>query len=285
LGRFNSYDFGAGLSCNSKIWVKLLSDGFASCCEKSDYIRASGKREYMIAKDKSIHVSRQHKKGTLIRVNKTSLHEKNMSRQHSRVCLISCSVLEEELKQLVKQEDLDVDLVFVSKYFHVDYAQVEQNLRRVLEKTQQRYGGNILLVYGDLCLGQNGEMKKFTEKHGVVKVDAVNCIDCMLGGKGKFLEADPDRSLLFLGPGMTELFKHFKERMLRENVSEDDIKNLFSGLRGIVFLDTLGDKDRVKCEVERLDTGLPLLEIREIGLERLKKLLCETIERSKHAKG
>jgi hypothetical protein len=204
-----------------------------------------------------------------------------MSNQQSRICLVSCSVLKEEIMKLVKQGDLDADLVFVSKYFHVDYAQVEQNLRRVLEKTQQRYAGKIVLVYGDLCLGQNGEMKKLAEEHVIVKVDAVNCIDCLLGGKGKFLEADPDHNLLFLGPGMTEFFKHFKERMLRENVSEDNIKNLFNGLRGIVFLDTLGDKDRVKRDVETLDTGLPTLEIREIGLENLKLVIFEAIERCK----
>jgi hypothetical protein len=168
----------------------------------------------------------------------------------SRTCLVSCSVLKEELKQLVKQGDLDVDLVFVSKYFHVDYAQVEQNLRRVLEKTQQRHKGNIVLVYGYLCLGQNGEMKKFAEEHGVFKVDAVNCIDCILGGRGRFFEADPQHNLLFLGPGMTEFFEHFKERMRQEDVSEEDIKNLFSGLRGIVFLDTVGNKDKVRLDVE-----------------------------------
>ena len=207
-----------------------------------------------------------------------------MTSQRAKTCLVSCSVLKEEIKQLVKQGDLDVDLVFISEYFHVDYAQVEQNLRRVLEETQRRFKGNIVLVYGDLCLGQNGEMKKLAEEHGVVKVDAVNCIDCVLGGKGKFLEADPDHNLLFLGPGMTEFFKHFKERMLRENVSEDAVKNLFSGISGIVFLDTLGNKENAKCEVERLDTGLPILEIREVGLDGLKQVICEAIEKSKQTK-
>ena len=99
-----------------------------------------------------------------------------MSIPKAKTCLVSCSVLKEEIKQLVKQGDLDADLVFVSKYFHVDYAQVEKNLRRVLEKTQRRFKGNIVLVYGDLCMGPNGEMKKFAQESGVVKVDAVNCM-------------------------------------------------------------------------------------------------------------
>jgi hypothetical protein len=204
--------------------------------------------------------------------------------EKAKPCLVTCSVLKEELEKLVQKGDLDADLVFVSKYFHVDYAQVEKNLRRVLDKTQRRFKGNNVLVYGDLCMGPNGEMKKFVQESGVVKIDAVNCIDCILGGKGEFLKADPDHNLLFLGPGMTEFFKHFKEKLRREHVSEDDIKNIFRGLKGIVFLDTLGDKENAANEVTSLDTGLSVLEIREVGLNGLKHLIAESIEKAKKAK-
>jgi hypothetical protein len=207
-----------------------------------------------------------------------------MISQPSRVCLVSCSVLKEEIKQLVKQRDLDVDLVFVSKYFHVDYAQVEQNLRRVLEETQRRFKGDIILVYGDLCLGQNDEMKKFAEEHGVVKVDAVNCIDCLLGGKGKFLTADPQHDLMFLSPGMTDFFSHAKDSMKREGVDEDFLKQLFNGLRGVVVLDTLGNAGKLKAEIEKLDTCLPILESRHVGCENLKNVVNEAIKRSKKKK-
>ena len=207
-----------------------------------------------------------------------------MSIPKAKTCLVSCSVLKEEIKQLVKQGDLDVDCVFVSKYFHVDYAEVEQNLKRVLEETQRRFKGNIVLVYGDLCMGPNGEMKKFAQERGLVKVDAVNFIDCILGGKGKFLEADPEHNLLFLGPGMTGFFHHFKEKLRQQHVSDDDIKTIFSGLRGIVFLDTLGDKENATDEMKSLDTGLPVLEIRELGLDGLKHLIAESIEKAKKTK-
>ena len=204
-----------------------------------------------------------------------------MVNQPSRVCLVSCSVLKEEIKQLVKQGDLDVDLVFVSKYFHVDYSQVEQNLRRVLKETQRRFKGNIVLVYGDLCLGQNDEMKKFAEEHGVVKVDAVNCIDCILGGKGKFLAADPRHDLMFLSPGMTDFFSHARDMMRREGVDDDSLKHLFNGLRGIVLLDTLGNSDKLKADIEKLDTGLQILETRHMGCGNVKEVVNEAIERNK----
>jgi gluconate kinase len=68
-----------------------------------------------------------------------------------KVCLVSCSVLKEEIQQLIKQGSLDAEVVFVSKFFHIDYAELENNLRKVLEQTQKRFKGKIVLVYGDLC--------------------------------------------------------------------------------------------------------------------------------------
>ena len=65
----------------------------------------------------------------------------------SKVCLVSCSVLKEEIEQLIKQGSIDVDVVYVSKYFHVDYELVEKNVRKVLEKTIPKYHGKVVLVY------------------------------------------------------------------------------------------------------------------------------------------
>ncbi len=140
--------------------------------------------------------------------------------EKTKVCIVSCSVLKAELQQLIKQGSLDAELVFVSKFFHVDYTELENNLRKVLQQTLKRFKGKVVLVYGDLCLGQDNEMKKLAEEFGVVKVNAVNCIDCQLGGKGKFFEADPEHNLMFMGPGMVGFFKHAKEQMLKDGVDE-----------------------------------------------------------------
>ncbi len=198
--------------------------------------------------------------------------------EKAKFCLVSCSVLREELEQLVKQGSLDAELVFVSKYFHVDYEAVEKNLRKVLETTLKRFTGKVVLVYGDLCLGQNNEMKKLAEEYGIVKVDAVNCIDCQLGGKGEFLEADPNHDLMFMGPGMIEFFKHMKEKMLKEGVDEVAFTNMFSGIKGIVLLDTCGNAEKYKEKLEKSGMGLPILETREIGLENVKRVIFDAIE-------
>ena len=195
-------------------------------------------------------------------------------------CLVSCSVLKNEIEKLVQKGEIDAELVFVSKYFHVDYVELEKNLRRVLEKTVERFPGNVILVYGDFCLGMDNEMEKITREYGLVKVDAVNCIDCQLGGKGKFLEADPDHDLLFLSSGMTDFFSHMRDLMRKQNLGEESLKMMFNGLRGIILLDTLGDPEKLKHDVQKLDTGLLILETRRVGIENVKNVIQEAIERS-----
>lgn len=201
--------------------------------------------------------------------------------EKEKVCLVACSVLKEELEMLVKQGSLDAELVYVSKFFHIDYEFVEKNVRKVLEKTLSRFKGKVILVYGDLCLGQDNEMKKLAEEYGVVKVDAVNCIDCQLGGKGKSLDADPEHNLMFIGPGMMGFFTYAKEKMLKEGVDETVFAGMFSGIKGIVILDTCGDTEKLSQELEKLGMNLKVLETRKIGLENIKQVILEAIEKAK----
>jgi hypothetical protein len=199
-------------------------------------------------------------------------------KKKDRVCLVSCSVLKEELEQLVRQGSLDADLVFVSKYFHVDYELLEKNLRKVLEQTLKRFSGKVVLVYGDLCLGQDGQMKRLADEYGIVKVDAVNCIDCQLGGKGKYLEAYPEHNLMFMGPGMIAFFKHMKERMIKEGGDEAVFAGIFIGIKGVVLLDTCGNAKGCREELEKLGIGLPILQTRKIGLENVKRVVFDAIQ-------
>ena len=200
--------------------------------------------------------------------------------KEDKLCLVSCSVLREELEKLVKEGGLDAELVFVSKFFHVDYAELENNLRKVLEHTLKRLNGQVILVYGDLCLGQDNEMKKLSQEYGVAKVDALNCIDCQLGGKGKFLEADKEHNLMFMGPGMIGFFKGMKEKMLKNGVDEATFTNMFSGIKGFVLLDTCGDGDKWRMELEKLGMGLEVIETRKIGLENIKRVVLDALEHS-----
>jgi hypothetical protein len=201
--------------------------------------------------------------------------------KNPKVCLVSCSVLREELKNLVNQGKLDAELVFVSKYFHVDYEAVEKNLRRVLEHTLKSSNRKVVLVYGDLCLGPNGEMKKLAQEYGIVKVDAVNCVDCQLGGKGKSLEADPEHNLMFMGPGMIEFFKHMKDELLKQGLDEAAFVGMFSGIKGFVLLDTCDTAEKMKTQLDESGLGVPIIETRKVGLENVRRVVFDAISTCK----
>jgi hypothetical protein len=186
-------------------------------------------------------------------------------KEKTKVCIVSCSVLKRELQNLIKEKKLDAELVLVSKNFHVDYKALEKNLRKVLEHTKKRFNGKIVLAYGDLCLGTDGEMKKLAKEFGVTKIDALNCIDCQLGGNGAFLVADPEHHLMFMGPGMIEFFKDMRLIMLQQGVDEATFAGMFSGVEGFVVLDTCGDGEKWKTELEKIGMGVQVIETRKIG--------------------
>jgi hypothetical protein len=162
----------------------------------------------------------------------------------------------------------------------VDYKALETNLRRVVEHTKKRFQGKIILVYGDLCLGQDGEMKKLSEEYHTVKVDAVNCIDCQLGGKGKVLDADPEHNLMFMGPGMIEFFATMKENLKREGIDEATFAGMFNGIKGIVLLDTCGDAKKYKQDFKKLGINLEVLETRSVGSKNVLNVVLDAIDRA-----
>ncbi len=194
------------------------------------------------------------------------------------ICVLSCSVLKRELQQLKAEGKLDAELVFVSKIFHVDYAMLENNLRRVLEHTKKRFNGKIVLVYGDFCLGQDGEMKKLASEYGVAKVDAVNCVDCQLGGKGKFLEADPDHNLMFMGPGMIDFFADMKVNLKGQGMDEATLDGMFSGIKGAVLLDTCGDGEKLADALKKAGVPLEVLETQKIGTDNVLRVVKDAID-------
>jgi hypothetical protein len=88
---------------------------------------------------------------------------------------------------------------------------------------------------------------------------------------------------MFMGPGMIQFFVHMKEKMLKEGVDEAAFANMFSGIQGIVLLDTCGNKEKYKEELKQLGIGLPILETREIGLENVRQVIFDAIKRATRA--
>lgn len=198
----------------------------------------------------------------------------------SKPCLVACNIIEQELKQLIKTKELDVDLVLVDSYYHIDYDLLEKNLREILKQKLQNTKGKTILLYGDLCLGQNNEMNKLAKEFGVTKVKAENCIDCVLGGKNSLFEADPNKELIFLTSGMINNWKKIKEDAKKEGVSEEVLAKMYNSIKGFVYLDTVGNLEENLQKIKELKIDLPILEIKKIGVNKLKTLINETIDQA-----
>jgi hypothetical protein len=102
----------------------------------------------------------------------------------------------------------------------------------------------------------------------------------LLGGKGKYFEADPTHKLLLLDPGYIGIFKYWKKKAQQEGVDEDALRQIFCGLKGIMLLDTLGEAEKNIEEIAELNFGLPVLETKKIGLDNLKLVISEAIARN-----
>ena len=123
-------------------------------------------------------------------------------------------------------------------------------------------------------------MKKLVKEFGVTKVDAENCIDCLLGGKKSIDKADPNKELIFLTQGMISFWKQVKKEAEQEGIDEQTINQMYNGIKGIVYLDTIGDPEKNLQDIKQLKSNLPILEVKKIGLSKLKALILESITKT-----
>ncbi len=192
--------------------------------------------------------------------------------------MICCSVLMDEIDQLSLAKDFNI--IFLGMNLHSDCELLEQKLNKVLENCAEKSSRKVILVYGDYCLGPNDKLKKLAKKYNAVKVDALNCIDCLFGGKGNYLKVDPENKMIFLSPGWIKYFDHHLRSATKEELSL--FSTMFSGLKGIVLLDTLGNlkdyEDRIRNFVDF--TGLKILKTRRIDTRNLKALISQSEKNS-----
>jgi len=186
--------------------------------------------------------------------------------------LISCGILKNEIQKLIETGQLDADVIYLGAKLHYDYELLERALKGTFEKVLKHRARNVIAVYGDVCLGFDYEIKKLVETYGIVKVDALNCVDCLLGGKGRLLKADRDHKYFFLTPGWITFWNHFEK-------SKENLKERYAMLEGLILLDALGNLDDYKDEIDAISrsTGLAVVEKKEIGLEGLKQIIDAAI--------
>jgi len=188
--------------------------------------------------------------------------------------LIACGILRDEILALLAQGRIRAATHFLSSRLHRDPRQLGKALAAAMKFFSRKFGRRIVVVYGDACLGFDGEMGRLVENYGLTKIKAVNCIDCLLGGR--LLEIDPDHRYFFLN----RAFLQFGRNSLFNN-DPATIREQFRMLAAIVPIDSMGALDAHWDEIQRISemTGLPLRELIEVGLEGVEKMLAEAITR------
>jgi len=206
--------------------------------------------------------------------------------EYQKPYLICCGILKKEIEKLIEDSQLPVEPVFLEAGLHINPDELEEKLKQAIERYSKDSSRGIIVVYGDLC---HPRMKEIIGKHdNVVKVDALNCIDCLLGGHGKLSEVDPNYDYFYLSPGWMPSNLKANPRFcpIFYEPSPEEIKQQFSKIKGILLFDSLKDLDEFKDEIEEFSshTGLPVLDKKVTGLDRLKDFILETIKRLKNAR-
>ena len=198
--------------------------------------------------------------------------------------LISCGILKKEIKKLMDFSSLHVEPYFLDAGLHVDYDKLERELTQAIEKCSRDKSRGIVVVYGDLC---HPKMVRIIGKYDkVVKVDALNCIDCLLGGHERLLEIDPNHDYFYLSPGWMPSNLKMDPRFNRLfDLNSQELKKQFSKLKGIIVLDSLGNLNEFEGEICEFSnhTGLPVLDKRAVGIDGLKGVVLEALKKLKDA--
>ena len=200
--------------------------------------------------------------------------------KQSRPLLISCGILRKEIEKLVEQKKLDVETCFLDAGLHVIYTELEKEIISALEKAKDHADYGIVVVYGDMC---HPRIKKMVKQFSnAVKVDALNCIDCLLGGHKKLVLTDPKGCHFFFSPSWMpsnlKKFKYFKEIF---DWNLEGVKEQFEHLDGVIIIDSLNNLDELKRDIEEFiqHTGLQVKTIKTVGLDGLKAVIDEALKK------
>jgi hypothetical protein len=89
---------------------------------------------------------------------------------------------------------------------------------------------------------------------------------------------------MFMGPGMIEFFKHMKGDLLKQGLDEASFEGMFSGIKGFVLLDTCSNAEKMRDDLQNSGITVPILEVRKIGLDNVKRVVFDAISHATRAK-
>jgi hypothetical protein len=183
---------------------------------------------------------------------------------------IVCSSMRRELEELARRGCIPGELRFLDSMLHMDPQRLEHSIEDSLE---DRADLQHVLVFGECCPG----MYKLEHRSDVIRVDAPNCSNLLLGKKRH--QEWTRRGAFFLLPEWAERWREIFEQELgfTEELLSEFMKENHSCL---VYLDT----GLVPVPLDSLQecartTGLALF-IESVGLDALAETLRESLIRA-----
>lgn len=113
---------------------------------------------------------------------------------------VGCSILEEEIKQVMQEMGLQNKIVFIDAALHVNLDRLEESVRSKLEETSSL--GKPMILVGNKC---HPDMDTFTKEYDGQVVSRCNCIELLLGDQMK--ELDKEAKIFYITSGWLAKWK------------------------------------------------------------------------------
>lgn len=181
------------------------------------------------------------------------------------VIFISCGIFQEELDYLIREKNLDWQVLYLEAALHVNFDSLKDALVTALEESRQA-GREIRVVYGH-C---HPEMSEILENYGARRIEAGNCLEAMVGAE-EIARLNDEGMAFFLSAGWVNHWEKMFEAG-RKN-SDFDIRSMFSAYKRIVVFDAgMIPIDEEKIAAFSRLTNLPV-DRENISLDRLFNLV------------
>jgi hypothetical protein len=200
--------------------------------------------------------------------------------EEQKIKCISCSIFKDILEEVMKKNNLNIELNYVSSMLHMYPEKLEISLNKKLEKIKE--DEKTLLLFGD-C---HPHMHEMEIENQIVRMPGINCIEMLL--EKKEYRKLRKEGAFFLLPEWTHRWREvFMEELgLSEEVAKGFFKDCHTKL---VYIDTKVNEIPLQIINDISEfTGLPyeILEIDyEVISDRIKDLIKNFSKNTEEKKG
>ncbi|HWI54464.1 MAG TPA: DUF1638 domain-containing protein [Desulfobacteria bacterium] len=186
--------------------------------------------------------------------------------------IISCGMIMKEVEFVLTEIGLSDEVAFLDHGVH-NFERLETNLTEQINKKKEANNKPTIVIIGQAC---HPEMTSLLDQHSIVGLHAANCFEALLGSEKELL--DKESNTFYMTSGW---FDHWEEIFESSGWTEVDARlNMGFGDR-VLLLDTglieITDEKILKL----FDIIQVPIEIKQVNLDHLKKLIVEAVERAK----